>query len=31
MTHDDADRGVPALRTDGLGRRYGKAWGLGPC
>jgi len=26
-----ADGGVPALRTDRLGRRYGKVWGLRNC
>jgi ABC-2 type transport system ATP-binding protein len=31
MTQHDADDSVPALRTDGLGRRYGKAWGLRDC
>ena len=31
MTHHDADGGVPALRTDRLGRRYGKVWGLRDC
>ncbi|HEY2552447.1 MAG TPA: ABC transporter ATP-binding protein [Streptosporangiaceae bacterium] len=31
MTQDDADGGVPALRTDRLGRRYGRAWALRDC
>ena len=31
MTHNDAGGSVPALRTDRLGRRYGKAWGLRDC
>jgi ABC-type cobalamin/Fe3+-siderophores transport system ATPase subunit len=31
MTQHDADGSVPALRTDRLGRRYGKAWGLRDC
>jgi ABC-2 type transport system ATP-binding protein len=31
MTHHDADGSLPALRTDGLGRRYGKVWGLRDC
>jgi len=31
MTQHDADRSVPALRTDRLGRRYGKLWGLRDC
>ena len=31
MTQDDADGSVPALRTDRLGRRYGKMWGLRDC
>jgi ABC-2 type transport system ATP-binding protein len=30
MSEHNAD-GVPALRTDGLGRRYGKIWGLRDC
>ena len=30
MTQHDAG-GVPALRTDRLGRRYGRAWGLRDC
>jgi hypothetical protein len=28
MTQHDANSVVPALRTDRLGRRYDKAWGL---
>jgi ABC-2 type transport system ATP-binding protein len=31
MTQHDADDGVPALRTDRLGRCYGKVWGLRDC
>ena len=31
MTQHDADGSVPALRTDRLGRRYGKVWGLRDC
>jgi len=31
MTQQGADGGVPALRTDRLGRRYGKVWGLRDC
>jgi ABC-2 type transport system ATP-binding protein len=31
MTQHDADGSVPALRTDRLGRRYGKVWGLQDC
>jgi ABC-2 type transport system ATP-binding protein len=31
MTQHDADGSVPALRTDRLGRRYGKVWGLREC
>jgi ABC-2 type transport system ATP-binding protein len=31
MSQHDADGSVPALRTDRLGRRYGKAWGLRDC
>jgi ABC-2 type transport system ATP-binding protein len=31
MTQRDADGSVPALRTDRLGRRYGKVWGLRDC
>jgi ABC-2 type transport system ATP-binding protein len=27
----DSDTSVPALRTDRLGRRYGKVWGLRDC
>jgi len=30
MTYDDADGG-PALRTVGLGKRYGHVWGLRDC
>jgi ABC-2 type transport system ATP-binding protein len=30
MTHDDA-ASVPALRTTGLGKRYGQLWGLRDC
>ena len=30
MTHDDAGGG-PALRTAGLGKRYGHVWGLRDC
>ena len=29
--NNDADGGAPALRTDRLGRRYGKVWGLRDC
>jgi ABC-2 type transport system ATP-binding protein len=29
MTHDTAS--VPALRAEGLGKRYGQAWGLRDC
>jgi hypothetical protein len=28
MNRDD---GVPALRTEGLGKRYGHVWGLRDC
>ncbi len=28
MTHDE---GVPALRADRLGKRYGRVWGLRDC
>jgi ABC-type sugar transport system ATPase subunit len=28
MTHDD---GIPALRADRLGKRYGHLWGLRDC
>jgi ABC-2 type transport system ATP-binding protein len=31
MTEHDAGGNVPALRTDRLGRRYGKVWGLRDC
>jgi len=31
MTQHDADGSVPALRTERLGRRYGKVWGLRDC
>jgi ABC-2 type transport system ATP-binding protein len=31
MTQDDAGGSVPALRTDRLGRRYGRVWGLREC
>jgi ABC-2 type transport system ATP-binding protein len=31
LTHHDNDGSVPALRTDRLGRRYGKVWGLRDC
>jgi ABC-2 type transport system ATP-binding protein len=31
MTQHDAGGGGPALRTDRLGRRYGRAWGLRDC
>ena len=31
MTQHDAAGSVPALRTERLGRRYGKAWGLRNC
>jgi ABC-2 type transport system ATP-binding protein len=31
MTQHDNDAGVPALRADRLGRRYGKVWGLRDC
>jgi ABC-2 type transport system ATP-binding protein len=31
MTQDDTGGSVPALRTDRLGRRYGKVWGLRDC
>ena len=31
MTQHDAGDSVPALRTERLGRRYGKAWGLRDC
>ena len=31
MTQHDAVGSVPALRTERLGRRYGKAWGLRDC
>jgi ABC-2 type transport system ATP-binding protein len=31
MTHDDAGSGSTALRTTGLGKRYGRVWGLRDC
>jgi ABC-2 type transport system ATP-binding protein len=31
MTQNDTGSSTPALRTDGLGRRYGRAWGLRDC
>ena len=31
MTHDDTGGGAVALRTAGLGKRYGHAWGLRDC
>jgi ABC-2 type transport system ATP-binding protein len=31
MTQHDAGDSVPALRTERLGRRYGKVWGLRDC
>ena len=31
MTHNDAGNSPPALRTDRLGRRYAKVWGLRDC
>jgi ABC-2 type transport system ATP-binding protein len=31
MTQHDAGGGGPALRTDRLGRRYGRVWGLRDC
>jgi ABC-2 type transport system ATP-binding protein len=31
MTEDDAGGTGPALRTDRLGRRYGRVWGLRDC
>jgi ABC-2 type transport system ATP-binding protein len=31
MTHDDTGGSVPALRTTGLGKRYGQLWGLRDC
>ena len=31
MTQNDTGGGGPALRTDRLGRRYGRAWGLRDC
>ncbi len=31
MTQNEAGGGVPALRTDRLGRRYGQLWGLRDC
>ena len=31
MTQDHAGGSEPALRTDRLGRRYGRVWGLRDC
>jgi ABC-2 type transport system ATP-binding protein len=31
MTHDDTGGGAAALRTVGLGKRYGRVWGLRDC
>jgi hypothetical protein len=31
MIHDDVVGNAPALRTAGLGRRYGHVWGLRDC
>src|SRR5580693_2588199 len=31
MTQNDAGDSPPALRTDHLGRRYGRMWGLRDC
>jgi ABC-2 type transport system ATP-binding protein len=31
MTQNDAGDSAPALRTDHLGRRYGRVWGLRDC
>ena len=31
MTYNAPDGSVPALRTSGLGRRYGRMWGLRDC
>jgi len=31
MTRDDTGGGGPALRTAGLGKRYGRVWGLHDC
>jgi ABC-2 type transport system ATP-binding protein len=31
MTQEEAGGSVPALRTDQLGRRYGRMWGLRDC
>jgi ABC-2 type transport system ATP-binding protein len=31
VTYNDPDGSVPALRTSGLGRRYGRMWGLRDC
>ena len=31
MTQHDAEGSVPALRTERLGRRYGRVWGLRDC
>ena len=31
MTEHEAGGSIPALRTDRLGRRYGRVWGLRDC
>lgn len=31
MNQHEAGASVPALRTERLGRRYGKVWGLRDC
>jgi hypothetical protein len=31
MNQNDAGASPPALRTDQLGRRYGRVWGLRDC
>jgi ABC-2 type transport system ATP-binding protein len=31
MTYDDTGGGSPAVRTFGLGKRYGRVWGLRDC
>jgi ABC-2 type transport system ATP-binding protein len=31
MTQEDAGHSVPALRTERLGKRYGRVWGLRDC
>ena len=31
MTPGKEDRMVPALRTERLGKRYGRVWGLRDC